>query len=98
MQRLKRRKYYLEVNVLDTLNFSIPISEKAYRHLKKDLKKQVAETQADPDMEETFVAEDSETKEQYTQTTSYTYKAELGTTDIYLVKAECNPGYHFREK
>ena len=98
MERRRRKMHLLRVNVLETLTFGILISEKTYRQMKKDLKKQVAETRSDPERESTFVAEDTEIVEEFDTNINRIYRATLGTTDIELEETACNPGYHFRKK
>ena len=88
--------HLLRVNTLDTLSFGIAISEKTYRQLKKDIKKQVAETRSDPERESTFVAEDTEITEEFDTNVNRIYRATLGTTDIELEETECKEGYVFR--
>ena len=90
---MKTKSYRMEINVLDTLEAVVPISEKVYKQKIKSLKRQVAETQADPDRESAFVAEEKETVDDFLHYKRHTYRATLGTTDIELIAVICEPGY-----
>lgn len=93
---MKTKEYRMEVNVIDTIQTTVKISERVYQQKLKSLKRQVLETQADPDMESTFVAHDSEKVEDFEQYTRHTYRATLGTTDIELIAVICKPGFCFK--
>lgn len=90
---MKMKAYRMEINVLDTIETTVPLTEKVYLQKLKSLKRQVAETQADPERESTFVAEDVERVEDFETYTRKTYRATLGTTDIELIAVICKPGY-----
>lgn len=90
---MKAKAYRMEINVLDTIETTVPLTEKVYLQKLKSLKRQVAETQADPERESTFVAEDVERVEDFETYTRKTYRATLGTTDIELIAVICKPGY-----
>lgn len=97
MAMRRKRMYVLRVNVLDTLHVDVKISEKEYKEIMESLRRQVAQTHIDPEMESTFVAEDTETMEEFTTNINRIYRATLGTTDIELEKSECKEGYIFRK-
>lgn len=90
---MKTKSFRMEINVLDTLGTVVPLTERVYNQKLKSLKRQVAETQADPDRESTFVAEEVEKVECFDTYTRKTYRATLGTTDIELIAVICKPGY-----
>lgn len=93
---MKTKEYRMEVNVLDTIQTTVKITERVYQQKLKSLKRQVAETQADPDRESTFVAHDKEMVDDFPQYTRHTYRATLGTTDIELIAVICKPGFCFK--
>lgn len=93
---MKTKEYRMEVNVIDTIRTTVKISEKVYHQKLISLKRQVAETQNDPDMESTFVAHDEEMVDDFQQYTRHTYRATLGTTDIELIAVICKPGFCFK--
>jgi hypothetical protein len=90
---MKTKAYRMEINVLDTIETTVPLTEKVYLQKLKSLKRQVAETQIDPDRESTFVAEDAEKVDEFETYTRKIYRATLGTTDIELIAVICKPGY-----
>ncbi len=90
---MKTKSYRMEINVLDTIETTVQISESVYKQKLKSLRRQVAETQADPDRESAFVAEETEKVDEFDTYTRHTYRATLGTTDIELIAVICKPGY-----
>lgn len=90
---MKTKSYRMEINVLDTIETTVQLSESVYKQKLKSLKRQVAETQADPDRESCFVAKETEKVDEFETYTRKTYRATLGTTDIELIAVICKPGY-----
>ena len=80
----------MEVNVLDTLDSSMPITQKQFEQTYKTLKKQHDEN---PDQEE-FKTEFTDKTKEYASSVRRVVLFRLGGTEIKLTKITAKPGYY----
>ncbi len=90
--RLKR--FSIEINVIDTLVFSVEISAAQFDKTLSELRRQ--HDKSKDAEEDTFRTDYRERKLDTEKYSLHEHRFEIGSsTDISLIKRECKPGYYF---
>ena len=90
--RLKR--FSMEINVIDTLVFSVEISAAQFDKTLSELRRQ--HDKSKDAEEDTFRTDYRERKLDTEKYSLHEHRFEIGSsTDISLIKRECKPGYYF---